>query len=214
MIWECKQCRVRVHGPQYPQSDDPCRVCPACTLRLGEIVYRKLRQRSGKAAKANPRLQYMWRGIDLRRELKRLVKFCPPHVQARPPSLDLIHLSIQPPSNVVAYANFERNRVEVRLWPMCPLGWPLASVVHELAHFSLRDNHHGERFRSAMVELVRDGYGVEPAYPSGRSIMDLDESVEDALTTWCSERYRDECLIAQLSMWLKRERRRRKGKEK
>jgi hypothetical protein len=173
-------------------------------LRLGKLVYRKLRRRLGRVAKKNPRIKYMWRGIDLYRELHRLVKFCPPHVRDRPPSLLLIH-HLTSPRDVVATADLEWHRMEIHLWPTCSPGWALASQVHELAHFSSPDNGHGDQFRSAMIELVRDGYGVEPDYPSGRSIQDLDRSVEDALATWFCQEHPGEDTLEALSLWLERE---------
>jgi hypothetical protein len=176
---------------------------------MGKLVYRHLRKRQGKVAKANPRLQHLWYGIDLRRELHRLIQFCPERLQVRPPSLVLDHRSKEPP-NSVAWADLDRHQIKITLWPLCPPGWALASLVHELSHFVCDDDKHNEVFRTTMVELVRDGYGVKPAWTPERALLYLDRAVEDALTVWYRKRHGDEFMLEQLSMWLQRERHQRK----
>lgn len=155
---------------------------------MGNFIYRKRGRRTKVAAKQNPRLQYMWLGLDLRRELHRLLPFCPESVQLRPPALIIKHVSKEP--GEVALAEWTRNRIRMVLWPRCPLAYALGTLVHEVAHFCAmpKDEDHGELFRMCMVELVRDGYGVEPAMPDGRDIYALDRSVEDAMLEWLDAR--------------------------
>jgi hypothetical protein len=125
--------------------------------------------------------------MDIAQELRRLVEFCPEHVQARPPSLLLKRVAHVP--STFAWAIYTYNRIDIRVWPECHLGWVLGSLVHELAHFAAPEAKHGDDlFRMAMVELVRDGYGMEPAMPEGRRIAQLDHSIEDALVAWVDNR--------------------------
>lgn len=109
----------------------------------------------------------------------------------------------------VAWADFDRHRIEIVLWPGCPPTWAIASLVHELAHFVCDNNRHDESFRTSMIELVRDGYGARVAWTRSRELRALDHAIEDALMPWFRERYGEELLLQQLSSWLASESRRR-----
>lgn len=189
MIWRCPECKETAPGPGVPGRDDPCRLCAGCTLRLGRFVYRKKSRRMRTLAKKNPRLPHMWRGLDLHAELhERLLPHCPPLLQARPPTLVLECVQRWP--REVGWANFSKRQIRLILWPRCPLPFALGTLVHELAHFVAMpqgDTGHGQAFRMAMVELCRDGYGVDPPMPKGRRVADLDRSVEDAMAKWVAD---------------------------
>jgi hypothetical protein len=188
VIWQCPECQDATDGPTEPAENASCRLCASCTLTFGRLVHRKRRKRPSKRAKANPRLQHTWQGVDLAQELRRLVEFCPERVQARPPSLRVKRVPKVP--RTFGWANYTYNLIDIRVWPEAHLGWVLGSIVHELAHFSAghETKHSDDLFRMAMVELVRDGYGVEPAMPAGRRIAQLDHSIEDALVAWVESR--------------------------
>lgn len=186
MIWRCPKCKQTVDGPSRPAPDDPCRLCSSCTLRFGELVHRRRGRRSKKAPKVNPDLGYMWHGMNLRKELRRLVEFCPSHVRSRPPSLMIVHGR---PQMTVGWADFMLHRIELLLWPRIDLPAVLSTLVHELAHFCHPGKPHSyEPFRMAMVELVRDGYGVEPQMPHGRAIGKLDMAIDAAFVEWDTAR--------------------------
>lgn len=187
MIWKCPECKDGVEGPRAPDAEDPCQLCASCTLVLGRFVRRKPTGRTTKRGKENPRLQHTWQGTDLHAELHRLAEFCPEHVRARPPSLVIRRVPIAP--RTVGWAKYATNQLELILWPLCHPGWALGGLVHELAHFAVPKAKHGDDlFRMTMIELVRDGFGVEPAMPAGRRIAQLDHSIEDALVAWVESR--------------------------
>ncbi len=177
MIWECRHCRDRVRGPRAPGERHECRVCLPCTLRMGEFVQRHPRKRAGKVAKANPRLGRLWRGLDLQRELRRLLRFCPDTLRDKPPRLVLLHCSMQPDSGNIAFADPSTHEIQIRLWPSCPAAWALGSLIHELAHFCVAGLRHGDAWRQAMLGLLRDGYGLDADFPTNRSSQALDHAV-------------------------------------
>lgn len=185
MIWGCPECEDTEDGPRTPAKDHPCRLCAACTLRLGRFVHRTFR---GPAIKRKKRKRYSrppvtWEGMDLHAELLRLAEFCPPTVQANPPALVLKRVKKVP--RTMGWARFVEREIELVVWPACPLGFALAGLVHELAHFCVPGaKHSDDGFRMTMVELVRDGYRVEPAMPKGRRCAQLDHAIEDALVAW------------------------------
>lgn len=186
MIWECPECKDEASGPRKPAASNPCRLCPACTLLRGRFVRRKLRG-PGRRAKPNPGPRFTWEGMDLQAELARLSEFCPPEIQERPITLVLKHVPKAP--RTLAWARFVQREIELILWPACPLGFALAGLVHELAHFAVPGAMHSDdHFRMAMVELVRDGYGVEPPMPKGRRCAQLDHAIEDCLVAWAKDR--------------------------
>jgi len=201
VIWECVQCRERVQGPQYPATSHRCRICPTCTLRFGRTVYRRRRERRGRVAKANPRLGRLWHGIDMPKELRRLLRFCPPHVTENPPSLRLRYTTNNRPG-LVAQADLNDRWIEILVWPLCPPGWAVASLVHELAHFVSQDTGHGDGFRTAVGELVRDGYGMEVPWTAARDIQSFDQAVEDTLDSWYRSRHGDDFLSRTFRAWL------------
>lgn len=122
--------------------------------------------------------QYVWDGVNLREELHRLVEFCPTELRVRPPAL-LLH-TVDGPRKFVGYAHRESWLIEIWTWPSLPLGSVLATLVHELAHFCApTDRRHGDLFRTAMLELARDAYGVVvPWHEGNRQIMQLDFMLE------------------------------------
>ncbi len=188
MIWGCSECRDDVEGPKNPEPHHACRLCSSCSLRLGEFVFRKPKKRRGpRSAKKNPRLKHSWHGVDLSRELERLIAHCPDHLRERPPTLYVKHQKKLPAT--FGWADPNLWQVQVVLWPHCPLAWALSTIVHELAHFCVPAERaaHGDGFRMAMIELCRDGYGVDPPMPEGRRIVNLDHAVEDALQFWVDQ---------------------------
>ena len=186
MIWRCPKCQDEEHGPRNAAVDHPCRLCPSCTLGLCRFVYRDLAGPS-RRRKAKPVPACTWEGMDLQAELTRLTEFCPPAVRANPLRL-LVKYTRKVPTTM-GWARFMEREIELIIWADCHLGIVLAGLVHELAHFSVPGaKHSADSFRTAMVELVRDGYGVEPPMPLGRRCSQLDHSIEEALMLWVDNR--------------------------
>lgn len=187
--WRCPECEDGQPGQYRPRPDNPCRVCPSCSLRFGRVVRRFRDGPYGKAARrAAPKPITTWAGVDLHAELARLwaLEIVGHRVQRPAPRLTL---TVRPkrPTRSLAYACFERREIEIFVWKGLKSAEALATLVHEVAHIVVgKEAAHGEEWRMMLVELVREGYGVEPEFPSydPHSIGALDYSVELALGTW------------------------------
>lgn len=180
MIWRCPRCGDAVAGPSRPRPSDPCRLCSRCTLAAGALQFRRKTREKAQAAKMQAPAQ-VFKGADLDAELARLLPFCPDRIVRRPPTLVVEHRPKAP--RYVAWAHWARNRIRILVWPRCSLAYTLASLVHELAHFCAypKDEDHGDLFRMWMLELCRDGYGVDPAPPANRTLKAFDNSIKLAI---------------------------------
>lgn len=190
--WKCPNCGDVVPGRRNPGVKNiEVRVCMNCVLTHGELHYRERGDelpRARRAAKTLPDPPGLWRGLDLQAECDRLValEICPQHLRDRPPTVTVR----RPPSRTSRLAGcaYPRSRrIHLFATRATSRGCVLATLVHEVAHLWVDHHSHDDYWRMCAVELVREGYGMEPDCPRSDKISDLDECLERALVLWCQQ---------------------------
>lgn len=186
--WKCPSCSDVVVGRKNPgRKNVTLRVCLPCVLAHGEMHYRERGvelTRRAAAKMVTPSSPSTWRGVDFQAEANRLVELeiCPQHLRDNPIT---VRVKAVPPScNFAGMAYYRRRHVDLFVRPSTPESQPFATLVHEIAHVWVGHQYHDDHWRMCAVELVREGYQMEPDCPIDDTISQLDICLEKALHHW------------------------------
>lgn len=194
--WECPNGHPGVLASTRPPKNSIVRYCLTCSAQQGVLVERiapaleRRRQasaaRSAEAAKAKrareakarakakdrEAARYTVEGVDLRDEMKKLLKLkaWKTHYRngiGRIPEL-VISRRTTPPRSRMGYAEPGRWRITVVTYPGQSLADARETLVHELTHLVVGERHddgkwHGPMFRKTMTAAFREAYKVAPA---------------------------------------------------
>ena len=186
--WWCPSCGDEAPGGARPRHDNPCRLCTDCSVRTKTLV---ARVRLGTYGKVEGKRPVAVAGVDLGAELDRLLRLpiMPKRFRKRPPKLQIRRLR-RAASFVAGRAYFYQDLIEITSWPMIPPAEVLETLVHELGHLVTGPNKqpHGQEWRSNVLELAHDGYGVVPEMPKDVTTHAFDEAVIASLDGYLRKR--------------------------
>jgi hypothetical protein len=199
--WACPNGHPGVLGSTRPPKDSIIRYCLKCSAETGRLVERiapalerkraaaadtaaakaKAKRQREAAAKKRRKLaedeRYTVGGVDLREEMKRLVKLRAfggktGRLFRNPPELVISRRSKYPASRL-GYAEPWRNRISVCTYPGQTLADARETLVHELAHIvvgrSGTEGWHGPQFKQTMTQAFKEAYRVLPLGAGGHS---------------------------------------------
>lgn len=178
-----------------PAKDAIVRYCLPCSVKTGKLVLRtapalerkrataataaatkakaqRARQAAAKVkAKAAEDARYTVEGVDLRKEMDKLLKLRvfggrQGRLFRNPPEL-VISRRTQYPSSQLGYAEMHGSwghyRITVATYPGQTLADARETLVHELVHVAVGLNHgHDATFRETMTKAFREAYKVLP----------------------------------------------------
>lgn len=193
--WDCPDGKhPGVLGPSKPRRDSIVRYCLPCSEESGRLVERvapavdRQRQasaeRSAEKAKAKRQrdaakrrarqeredARYVVDGLDLKAEMRRLVKLrtfggSQGRMAKRPPELHVRQCQ-RKPSSVYGRAWWHENRISVSTWPGQSLHDLQETLLHELVHIYTRTDEvgkaHGDKFFETMDKAFMEAYGLRP----------------------------------------------------
>lgn len=198
--WDCPTgTHPGVLGPTRPPRDSIVRYCLPCSQATGRLVERTApaleakreaaaerakakaaaaRQRDARqraAAKQAETDRYTVEGVDLRVELRRLVKLrafggARGQLARRPPTFDVTRRTRRPATQF-GHAEPWANRIHMALWPTVTLAEARETLVHELVHLYVgaqpgSARWHGDEFWRVMDKAFKQAYGVDPVVRS------------------------------------------------
>jgi len=125
--------------------------------------------------------------MDLQAECDRLtdLEIIPADLRERPPVVQLRKAGKK--NRLAGMALMATRQIHLYVRPTMPRAMVVATLVHEFAHLwtgPLDPAHHGDQWRTNFIELIREGYHEEPAFPANQSSHALDVSCEKAIARW------------------------------
>jgi hypothetical protein len=193
--WDCPNGHPGVLGSTRPPKDSIVRYCLTCSAQTGRLVLRVApaleRQREAAAARGAVKAaakreravlarerarqaenaRYTVEGVDLRVELRRLIKLRAfggreGRLFVSPPEL-VISRRHQHPSSRLGYAEPWRNRITLATYPGQTLADARETLVHELTHIVVGGHQddgkwHGPTFKRTMLAAFKEAYKVGP----------------------------------------------------
>lgn len=191
--WECpNQKHPGVLSSSRPAKDSIVRYCLPCSMETGKLTARiapalerkraasaqtaaakaKAKRAREAAAKAKKKAaedaKYMVDGVDLRVEMKKLLKLRAfggktGRLFRNPPELVISRRTRYPSRH--GYAEPWRNRITIATWPGQHLPDARETLVHELTHIVVGQRGgewHGADFRRTMTAAFKEAYKVLP----------------------------------------------------
>lgn len=192
--WDCPNGHPGVLASTRPAKDSIVRYCLACSEQTGKLVLRvapalerqrsaateaaalKAKAKRAREAKTRERrkqsetARFTVDGVDLRDEMKRLIKLRAfggrnGRLFTRPPELVISRRSSSPYR--LGYAEPWRNRITVATYPKQTLADARETLVHELTHIVIGKDResmswHGPVFREMMTAAFKEAYKVLP----------------------------------------------------
>jgi hypothetical protein len=184
--WVCPRCGQGRLAPRRPRRDDVRRYCLRCSEQTGRLVERvapalehqreqrqqaaaERRKRKAERERERERAYYTVAGVDLREEMRRLVRLRAfggrtGRLARRPPTLHVRRASSYP--SVLGRAWWHQNRIQLTDYPGITREDVLETLCHELVHIHERTDEdgraHGYAFRAKMAEAFEEAYGVRP----------------------------------------------------
>lgn len=190
--WNCPNGCPGILASTRPLKDSIERYCLPCSAKTGRLVLRvapalerkraaaavssaaKAKSKRATAARARQRAKdaeterYTVDGVDLRDEMRKLIKLRAfggktGRLFRRPPTLLIRKHSYHPRSQMgVAYPS--RNQITIATYPGQTLADARETLVHELVHIAMGTTHeiHGPNFRKLMTTAFKEAYKVYP----------------------------------------------------
>jgi hypothetical protein len=190
--WNCPNGCPGILASTRPPKDSVERYCLPCSAKIGRLVLRvapalerkraaaavssaaKAKSKRATAARARQRAKdaeterYTVDGVDLRDEMKRLLKLRAfggrqGRLHRRPPELRISRRSWTP--GRLGFAEPWRNRITLATYPGQSLADARETLVHELTHIASGQepgsaNWHGPRFRKMLTAAMKEAYKV------------------------------------------------------
>ena len=187
--WNCPNGCPGILASTRPPKDSIERYCLVCSAKTGRLVLRiapalenkrtaaaasaaakAKRQRASAAvkrarAKAAHEAKHVVDGVDLRVEMKRLIKLRAfggrtGRLAQRPPTLEVRPRTSHPRSRL-GCADGWSNHIIVNTYPGCDIADLRETLIHELTHIAVGVGQgHNERFRLTLAKAVREAYDV------------------------------------------------------